>query len=103
MDVIVIDGVKMSGPSGATEGSTGVMEVSDNEAVSFEAQVKPLFRPLDQKSMSSAFDLWSYQDVSGHAEAILSQLQAGTMPCDGAWAPDKVDIFRRWVGTGKQP
>jgi hypothetical protein len=77
--------------------------VGENEAVSFETQVKPLFRALDQKSMSSVFDLWSYRDVSAHADAILGRLQAGTMPCDGAWAPDKVDIFRRWVATGKKP
>ncbi len=63
--------------------------MGEDQAVSFEAQVKALFRALDRKSMSSAFDLWSYQDVSAHADAILSQLQAGTMPCDSAWAPTR--------------
>ena len=57
----------------------------EDQVISFEAQVKPLFRALDQKSMSSVFDLWSYEDVSRHADAILDRLQAGTMPCDGAW------------------
>ncbi len=79
------------------------MAVTENQSVSFEADIKPLFRPFDQKSMNAVFDLWSYPDVSRHADAILSRLQAGTMPCDGAWAADKVDTFRRWVETGKKP
>ena len=36
--------------------------------------------------MRFAFDLWSHEDVAGHAGAILDRLRAGTMPCDGAWA-----------------
>jgi hypothetical protein len=75
----------------------------DSGAVSFEVHIKPLFRDFDKKSMSKAFDLWSYDDVRQHARALLSQLQAGTMPCDGAWAPDKVGTFRRWVSTGMAP
>lgn len=46
-------------------------------------------------------DLCSYDDVSAHADAILGQLQAGTMPCDGAWPADQVALFARWVETGK--
>jgi hypothetical protein len=46
-----------------------------------------MFRPTDKKSMSFAFDLWSYDDVAQHANAILDRLRAGTMPCDGAWLP----------------
>jgi hypothetical protein len=51
--------------------------------------------------MSFAFDLWSYDDVSRHAEAILAQLQAGTMPCAGAWPQQKIDLFSRWADAGK--
>jgi len=42
-----------------------------DELVSFAAHIKPLFRPMDKKSMIFAFDLWSYDDVSRHADAIL--------------------------------
>ncbi len=72
-----------------------------NEPVSFERHVKPLFRPTDKESMSWAFDLSSYDDVSRHADAILGRLRAGTMPCDGVWSDAKVDAFQRWVDTGK--
>ena len=33
--------------------------------------------------MRFAFDLWSHDDVSRNADAILARLRAGTMPCDG--------------------
>jgi CDGSH-type Zn-finger protein/truncated hemoglobin YjbI len=73
------------------------------ETVSFEAHVKPLFRERDRKSMSFAFDLWSRDDVQAHAAGILERLRAGTMPCDGAWPAEQVDVFRRWTGSGFQP
>jgi hypothetical protein len=73
---------------------------SANEPVSFDRHIKPLFRPLDRQSMLRAFDLWSYDDVAAHAGAILARLEAGSMPCDGAWPPDQVDAFRRWVAAG---
>jgi hypothetical protein len=53
--------------------------------------------------MEFAFDLWSADDVSEHADAILDRLKAGTMPCDGAWPKEQVDLFERWVASGKAP
>ncbi len=71
-----------------------------DQPLSYEAHIKPMFRERDRDSMRFAFDLWSHDDVSTHADAILARLQAGTMPCDGAWAPDRVAAFQRWVGAG---
>jgi hypothetical protein len=71
------------------------------EPVSFERDVKPLFRERDRGSMSSHFDLWSYDDVSANSDAILDVLESGSMPCDGPWDPDRVETFRRWVQEGK--
>jgi pimeloyl-ACP methyl ester carboxylesterase len=71
--------------------------------VSFEHDIKPLFRDLDRRSMMRLFDLWSYQDVSANADRIWQQLSAGTMPCDGAWPSAQVELFRRWIEAGKQP
>jgi CDGSH-type Zn-finger protein/truncated hemoglobin YjbI len=73
------------------------------EAVSFAAHIKPLFRASDRQSMSFAFDLWSYDAVRAHAAAILDQVRGGSMPCDGAWASDKVDVFKRWADSGMLP
>ena len=69
--------------------------------VGFEADIKPLFREKDRDSMRRAFDLWSYDDVSAHADAIGARLSDGTMPCDGAWPQDRVSLFQSWVAEGK--
>jgi hypothetical protein len=71
------------------------------QPVSFERDVKPLFRERDRGSMSSSFDLWSYDDVNANADAILAVIEAGSMPCDGPWDQDRVETFRRWVRGGK--
>ncbi|MGH3527527.1 MAG: ferritin-like domain-containing protein [Pseudonocardiaceae bacterium] len=70
-------------------------------AVSFAAHVKPLFRARDRQSMRFAFDLWSYPDVVKHADAILDQVRAGSMPCDSAWPAEHTEVFARWIDGGK--
>ena len=72
-----------------------------NDATGFETDIKPLFREVDRQSMLTHFDLWSYDDVSRHAEAILARLQEGTMPCDGAWPQAQTDLFQHWAENGK--
>ena len=72
-----------------------------DEPVGFEQHIKPLFRERDRKSMKFVFDLWSYEDVSHHADAILQRLEDGSMPCDGRWPSDRVAVFRRWAQAGK--
>jgi hypothetical protein len=72
-------------------------------ALSFESDIKPLFREKDRTSMSKAFDLWSLTDVTAHGEAILARLRDGSMPCDGAWPAANVDTFANWLNAGAQP
>jgi len=71
-----------------------------DEQLSYATHIKPLFRQRDHDSMSFAFDLWSYDDVKTHGEAILARLRAGTMPCDGAWPPEQIDVLQRWITAG---
>jgi hypothetical protein len=73
----------------------------EDEPLGFEEHIRPLFREHDRKSMKFAFDLWSCDQVSQHADAILQRLEDGSMPCDGAWPPERVAVFRRWVAAGK--
>ena len=77
------------------------MTMPADQPVSFAEHIKPLFRPWDRESMSFAFDLWDVEDVRANADAILGRLQRGSMPCDGRWSPDKVELFSRWIATGK--
>ena len=71
-----------------------------DEPISFERQIKPLFRDGDRQSMKWAFDLWSYDDVVRNSDAILDRLRAGTMPCDGAWPDEQIAVFQEWVEAG---
>jgi Ferritin-like len=73
------------------------------ETVSFEANIKPLFREHDRTSMAFAFDLASHADVQAHAAGILDRLRNGTMPCDGAWPAEKIEVFQRWTESGFRP
>jgi len=70
------------------------------EPLSFERDIRPLFRPSDVDEMSFAFDLSSYEDVRENAEPIYERLADGSMPCDGEWPPEDVERFRRWIDEG---
>ena len=67
----------------------------------FERDIKTLFRQKDRDSMRFAFDLWSFADVSKHADAISRRVDDGTMPCDGAWSAEQAATFSRWIDAGK--
>ena len=51
--------------------------------------------------MKWAFDLYSYDDVQANVDKIYARLAAGSMPPDGAWSAEKVDLFKRWIDGGK--
>jgi hypothetical protein len=70
-------------------------------AVSFARDIRPLFRDKDRDSMLSAFDLFDYQSVVEHADAILGALRGGRMPCDGAWPAARLDTLQQWIDLGK--
>jgi hypothetical protein len=69
--------------------------------MSFETDIRPLFRERDRQEMDWAFDLWNVEDVRSHAEDILSRLEDGSMPCDQPWPDDQIARFRAWVEAGK--
>ena len=69
-------------------------------ATSFERDIRPLFRDKDVNAMSRQFDLSSYEDVRDNADAIHAQVAAGTMPCDGPWPAENVELFGQWLQDG---
>src|SRR3954471_5475802 len=71
------------------------------EPITFSQHIRPLFRERDRESMTFAFDLWDYDDVAGHSDAILGRLDDGTMPCDSAWPDAQIKLFRDWISAGK--
>lgn len=69
--------------------------------------VRPAGRRLGQRGvparhsrLARRFDLWSYQDVCDHASTTLAVLRAGTMPCDGKWRSEDIDLFEHWIAGG---
>jgi CDGSH-type Zn-finger protein/truncated hemoglobin YjbI len=47
--------------------------------------------------------LWSREDVAAHAADIMQRLRDGSMPCDGAWPGERIDVFQRWAESGAEP
>ena len=70
------------------------------EALGYARDIRPLFREKDVSAMSKAFDLASYNDVRANADRILAKLSDGSMPCDGPWPAERVELFRSWVAVG---
>ena len=70
------------------------------EAVGYERDIRPLFRPRDVGAMRRFFDLSSYSDVRANADKILERLSGGSMPCDGAWPEEQSELFRSWMDAG---
>jgi hypothetical protein len=65
--------------------------------LSFERDIKPLFRQRDRDAMPRAFDLFDYDDVVENADAIVGSLRSGQMPCDGAWPGEQEDKVQQWI------
>ena len=71
-----------------------------NQDVGFSRDIRPLFSDRDRGSMSSSFDLSSYDDVRANAEQIYERLADGSMPCYGPWPAADVQRFRAWIDSG---
>ena len=68
--------------------------------VSFERDIRALFRDEDVDAMLFAFDLSSREEVREHAEEIHARLVEGTMPCDAPWPEQDIGRFREWIDAG---
>ena len=68
--------------------------------LSFERDIKPMFRQKDRDAMLQAFDLFDYDDVVENARKIARTLRSGQMPCDGAWSGEQVDKLQQWIDAG---
>ncbi len=73
--------------------------------VSFATEIRPLFRDSPDVDSMQGFglDLSSYDDVKARAADIYARLEDGTMPCDEAWPPERLALFRRWMDEGMAP
>jgi hypothetical protein len=74
-------------------------------ALSFAVDIRPLFRDSpDIDSMKEyGLDLSSYEDVKAQAGAIYARLEDGSMPCDGPWPANRMELFKQWMEEGMVP
>jgi hypothetical protein len=80
-------------------------------AVSFENDIKPLFRAIDidhMKRLGFLLDDYSYMSDSTNnhqnAQKTLDQLSSHKMPPHGPfWSQDKLDLFSQWISDGYKP
>ena len=72
----------------------------EGDKLSFERDIRPLFRAKDRDSMMAAFDLFDYGDVVERADDILGALRSGQMPCDGPWPESQVETLQQWIDAG---
>ena len=67
-------------------------------------------RPTSSRcSANATANRCASRSTSGRTRTCVSRggdprpAAAGTMPCDGAWPPERVDVFERWVNSGMAP
>jgi len=73
-------------------------------ALSFKADIRPLFRDEDISAMKpKGIDLSAYDDVKKRAQGIYRRLSAGEMPCDGSWSASLLQKLKEWMDGGMGP
>jgi len=73
-------------------------------ALSFAADIRPLFRDKDIESMQpGGIDLSSYEDVKERIQDIYDRLSAKEMPCDEPWGESKMGKLKMWIDSGMAP
>jgi hypothetical protein len=70
-----------------------VADVPADAALSFERDIRPLFRPEDQESMAWGFDWSSYDEVKEHATAILGDYLTQTRVVGIFLGPPPFSLF----------
>lgn len=76
--------------------------------VSFEKDIKPLFRPMDVECMRSmGVFLLDYEYMKSSADYVLSKLKPDAnprMPYGGPyWSDAALELFQKWIDDGLQP
>ncbi len=79
-------------------------------SVSFERDIRPLFRPVDIEHMSGMdvpLDDYSFMSDPQNAQNVLEFLNGKKqpqMPPGGPfWSEDQLSLFARWMEQGCQP
>ena len=72
-------------------------------AISFAADIRPLFRDGDVRCMGKAgvkLDDLAWMSVPANAKLVYGAVSSGTMPPDSPWSADRVSLFKSWIDAG---
>ena len=83
------------------------METTD-KSVSFERDIKPLFREIDLDHMTPMgvpLDDYNYMSDPSNAQAVYEYLtgdQEPRMPIGGPyWSQEQLELYARWLEAGR--
>lgn len=82
--------------------------MTDDGALSFATDIRPMFTELDVAHMKPAgIDLSDAAEVKTNAAAIYATVSEGTMPPrssgEARWSSEMCERFKRWVDQGCAP
>ena len=82
--------------------------MTDENAISFAKDIRPMFTDMDVAHMKGlGIDLSSYDDVQRYAEAIYRTVSSGTMPPptsgESPWTPEMCAKFKEWQRANCPP
>ena len=72
-------------------------------AVSYAADIRPLFRDGDIECMKPAgvhLDDAAWMSVQENAQKVLHAVTSGAMPPDAPWPKERVALLRPWINAG---
>jgi len=72
-------------------------------AISFAADIRPLFREGDIKCMAKGgvkLDDLGWMSDPAHAKDVYESVSNGSMPPDKPWAADRISLFKSWMDAG---
>jgi len=72
-------------------------------AVSYAADIRPLFRDGDIKCMKPAgvhLDDPAWMSVPANAQLVLHAVSSGKMPPDTPWSKERVALLQQWMTAG---
>ena len=72
-------------------------------AVSFAADIRPLFRDGDLECMKPdgvLLDDVTWMSVPANAQRVLHAVSSGTMPPDEPWPKERVALLQQWIAAG---
>ena len=95
----------MTPAGGADAYGCGCENIDGAMALSFSADIRPLFRdsPDVDTMQGYGLDLSNYNDVKARATEIYEALANGTMPCDEPWPKERLALFKQWMDEGVAP